>query len=84
MDAVVMGGRLYQQFTPLLSQFHLAIFYMYGKFYQFSKRLSGINYVNTFILLSNYNPLRSIFQIKHLMYGYFNLLIDPNSQDFRC
>lgn len=47
LDAVLQIGGLYRSFFPLLYQFHLAVFYANGKFYELSKRLAGVNYVRT-------------------------------------
>lgn len=55
LDTILHVGKLCQHFSPLLTQLHLAIFYMNGKFYQFSKRLSGVQYVSIYFLLNNCN-----------------------------
>lgn len=54
LDSILHVGRFCQHFLPLLSQLHLAIFYVNGRFYEFSKRISGINYVSNISQLSNY------------------------------
>jgi len=60
-------SKLYQRFQPLVTQLHLALFYMNGKFFHFSKRLSGIQY----LLIRNYygnNDANSKRNLKYLMW----------------
>lgn len=37
--------RIFKHYLPLMNQLHLALFFLQGSFYHFSKRLLGIHYV---------------------------------------
>ncbi|CAL8109797.1 unnamed protein product [Orchesella dallaii] len=67
LDTFLGVGKLFQRFHPLLTQLHLALFYMNGKFLHFSKRLCGIQYLLVRKYYGN-NDEVSKKNLKYLMY----------------
>ncbi|XP_034279993.1 peroxisome biogenesis factor 10 [Pantherophis guttatus] len=55
--------RLVKQSIPFLRRFHLAVFYMNGIFYHFSKRTTGITYLRSVGFTEDNQNIRSTYKL---------------------